>query len=81
MNLFEQLEHTLIGHGRPVVHLDLTNKFFNVEFVEQCINEFANVSAMSQSSIGSVSPLERLAIMLLLDSAGIDLPQEQNKLD
>ena len=41
MNLFEQLEHTLIGHGRPVVHLDLTNKFFNVEFVEQCINEFA----------------------------------------
>lgn len=81
MNLFEQLEHTLIGHGRPVVHLDLTNKFFNVEFVEQCINEFANVSAMSQAGVNRVSPLERLAIMLLLDSAGIDLPQEQNKLD
>ena len=81
MNLFEQLEHTLIGHGRPVVHLDLTNKFFNVEFVEQCINEFAKVSVMSQAGVNRVSPLERLAIMLLLDSAGIDLPQEQNKLD
>lgn len=81
MNLFEQLEHNLIGRSRSVVHLDLTNKFFTAEFVEQCINEFAKVSAMTQAGINRVSPLERLAIMLLLDSAGIDLPQEQNKLD
>ena len=73
-NVIDDLKNSLI-HVRDsnIVVLDLNNKFFNKPYVSDVIDclerKLSNVSV----GLDDISPLEKLAITLLLDSANIDL--------
>lgn len=57
----------------PVVRLDLNNKYFDEAFVQRCVDEVEKLVRMDgPMGLGGPSPLERLAIHLLMDSAGIE---------
>jgi hypothetical protein len=55
----------------PLVRLDLNNHFFNETFVQQCVDELESKSRLSAAGLHTLTPLERLALHLLSDSAGI----------
>ncbi len=54
----------------PVVRLQLNHAYFNEDYVQQCVDEVERV--IRRTPLEPASPLERLAIHLLLDSAGIE---------
>lgn len=70
--IIDQLRTALRPRGSmDVVHLNLTTNHFSLRFVEDCINEIEKsyvVHALGQP----FSNLERLALLVLLDSAGIN---------
>ena len=51
---------------KDVVRLDLQNHYFNHDFVLRCINQI-QISSIVDSPL---NPLERLGVILLMDSAG-----------
>lgn len=71
MDVIKKLRETLVPQGSlPVVHLFLNKaSYFNEKDVQDCINEL-QTSIQLESQL---SPLQRLATAVLLDSAYIDL--------
>lgn len=71
MTVIERMRNALQPGGTaPVVGLHLNNRFFNKDFVDQCIDELERVAVRAQ--LGEMpNPLERLAYTLLCDSAYI----------
>jgi hypothetical protein len=64
----KNLRRILVPKGKkPLVRLDLNNKFFEHSFVEQCINQIEISSIMGSS----LNPLEKLGLIIILDSAGV----------
>ena len=73
-NVIDDLKKNLIcNNNMEIVVLELHNKFFNKPYVSDVIDclerKLSNVSV----GLDDISPLEKLAITLLLDSANIDL--------
>ncbi len=78
MNIFDARPQTEIMREalRPrgsanVSVLDMGNRFVNYDFVLKCIDELERMPVKFQLS-GQASNLEKLAYMLLCDSAGIN---------
>ena len=71
MTIIERMRNNLRPGGTaPVVGLHLNERFFNVEFIEQCIRELEMMPA--RSAVGEPpNALEKLAYTLLCDSAYI----------
>lgn len=75
----EDLRKALQPKGKEqVVRLDLyNNNYFNWEFVERCIKQLEVISQFKFFMKDySLSPLEKLGVILLLDSAGVDFEKE-----
>ena len=73
LTLVERLRNELRQRGTlPVVPLHLTNRFFNKEFIDQCINEVERIETIRAALGDTPNALERLALILLCDSAYID---------
>ncbi len=65
------------GGTAPVVGLHLNNRFFNEDFIVQCIDELEKMAIRAQ--LGEMpNPLEKLAYTLLCDSAYIE---QKNSVD
>jgi hypothetical protein len=67
------------GEKGKAIRLDFKygGQYFNTEFVKSCIDYLEKKIRIITISEDVASPLETLAITLLLDSAGIDIPKEQ----
>ena len=64
--------HLQPGGTAPVVGLRLNDRFFHVDFVHKCIDELEKMPV--RNALGQPpTELEKLAFMLLCDSAYIDL--------
>ena len=73
LTIIERLRNELVPRGTlPVVPLHLTNRFFNKEFIDQCINEVERIETYRAALGDKPNCLERLALILLCDSAYID---------
>ena len=76
MNLFEQLEEVLQPKGlSPIVRLFLKEggaNYFSYDFVKECIEDMKKKSFLVKADLHEFSPLEKLGIHVLLDSALID---------
>lgn len=73
LTIVERLRNELRPRGSlQVVPLHLTNRFFNKEFVDQCIDEVERIETIRAALGDTPSALERLALILLCDSAYID---------
>lgn len=72
--IIQQMRTALVRKGSaPLVRLSFTGAgFFNETFVQQCVDEVEKVTQLAASGIEQPSPLERLAIHLLMESAGIE---------
>ncbi len=72
LSITERMRGQLRPKGTlPVVGLHLNDRFFNVEFIEKCIAELERMEV--RAAIGDApSNLEKLAYILLCDSAYID---------
>lgn len=72
MTITERMRNNLRPGGTaPIVGLHLNNRFFNKEFIDQCIDELDRVALRAQ--LGEMpNPLEKLAYTLLCDSAYIE---------
>lgn len=73
----DTMRRALVRKGTsPLVRLSFRGgsggAYFNETFVQQCVDEVAKVTRLAASGIEQPTPLERLAIHLLLDSALID---------
>lgn len=70
-DIIQQMRNNLQPGGTaPIVGLYLHNRFFNKEFIDQCIDELEKVALRAQ--LGELpNPLEKLAYTLLADSAGV----------
>lgn len=73
--IIERMRRTLVAHyggTGKVVTLQFQHGHFNETFVQECISELEKLLMMGV--LGELpNPLEKLAIHLLMDSAGIDL--------
>ena len=67
-DIYQLLRNKLLVDNAP---LKFKNPYFKPEFVSSCIEELAilNVRILTGSR---ANPLEKLALFLLLDSAGLD---------
>jgi hypothetical protein len=66
------LKKSLKPKGKKnVVRLDLINHYFNYDFIENAINQIQITGLLE----GTFNPLEKLGLMLLMDSAGYS-PEE-----
>jgi hypothetical protein len=76
-DIINQLKEALVPHGTmPVVRLFLKDQganYFNHDFVTSCINEFQKKSLLVCCELEEFTPLEKLAMRVLFDSAYIDL--------
>lgn len=78
LSVIERMRNNLRPRGTaPVVGLQLNNRFFNKEFIDQCVDELEKVALRAQ--LGEMpNPLEKLAYTLLCDSAYIE---QKNSVD
>lgn len=79
MTITERLRNNLRpGGSAPVVGLHLNERFFDVGFINSCIDELDRMTA--RAAVGDVpSNLEKLAYTLLMDSAYIDIEHERKQ--
>jgi len=78
MGIVELMRERLQPSGTaPIVGLHLNNRFFNKEFIDQCIDELEKVALRAQLA-DMPNPLEKLAYTLLCDSAYIE---QKNSVD
>lgn len=80
MNIIERLRANLKPIGTaPVVRLQLANYgMFDSDFISKCIDDIERLGI--RCALGDkITPLEQLAIQILMDSAYIDLEHEKNK--
>jgi hypothetical protein len=69
----KELREALKPKGsKPIVRLDLINHFFNYNFIKSCIDVMVYTNAVG----GSLNPLEKLGVILLFDSAGVDVTEK-----
>lgn len=74
VDIIEQLRNKLQPQGTsPVVGLRLENRFFNHNFIVSCIDELEKVTYRAVFLEEQVTPLEKLAYILLCDSASIKI--------
>jgi hypothetical protein len=75
--IIEILRNALKPKGTaPVVRLDLDNKYYKADFVQECIDEMEQLA--KRSFVGDEpTALERLAAHVLMDSAGIESPSSK----
>jgi hypothetical protein len=66
INFIESMKSRLFS-SRDFVRLDLDNHYFDTDFIKDCIENVEKCIINKH-----ISPLEKLAILLLLDSADID---------
>lgn len=80
-DLIRELRASLIGKDGKVVGLQFeqNNNYFKPEFIEACIQALERKMMLMGALDDSISPLERLAIQLLTDSAGINLDEMAKK--
>ena len=70
-DVINRMRNTLQPKGSlPVVGLRLNNRFFNYYFVMECVNELESVIKRDMVGVPP-TPLEKLAYILLCDSANI----------
>ena len=74
MNVIETLRDSLQPRGtKPVVRLHLSGAaYFDKEFVDKCIDELEAQIQLGAIGEGKLSQLEKLAVHVLKDSAGIE---------
>lgn len=73
-NVIEDLKENLIySNNREIVILELNNKYFNKPYILDAIECLDRKVFNVSIGMETISPLEKLAITLLLDSADIDL--------
>ena len=72
--MIEAMRANLKPQGtKPVVRLFISGAgFFNTDFVTQCIDEIENKTAQVSAGLHTFTPLERLAIEVLANSANIE---------
>jgi len=68
MEMYQLLRDKLLVENAP---LKFKNPYFKPEFVSSCIEELALLNVRILTGNGA-SPLEKLALFLLLNSAGLD---------
>ena len=72
-DLIEDLRNRLQPGGTlNVVNLQIRERYFDKEFVDACINQIQKLNIKLMLG-GKINALEQLAIMLLCDSAYIDI--------
>ena len=72
MTVTERMRFHLQPRGTaPVVGLHLNNRFFHVDFINKCVDELEKIP-MKVALGDQPSNLEKLAYMLLCDSAYIE---------
>lgn len=72
-DIIETMRKTLVPGGTsPIVRLSLKNSsYFDAEFIRSCIDELERIPVMV--AMGErVSPLQKLALCVLKDSAGVE---------
>lgn len=68
---FATMRAALVPQGTaPVVRIGEPT-YLDAKFVQDCINEAENVCRMVGAGLDTASPLERLAMHVLMQSAGI----------
>jgi hypothetical protein len=75
-NIILQMRESLVPKGtKPVVRLFLKDaSFFNYEFITGCIDEINKRSLIVKAELDEFTPLEKLAMHVLFDSAYIAKP-------
>ena len=69
---FATMRATLVPQGTaPVVRIGGDSMYLDATFVQECISEAENVCRMVGFGLHVATPLERLAMHLLTQSAGI----------
>jgi len=75
--LAEQILEGLDLGDRTIVSLQLDNRFFNLAFIKECLTEIQQLEmAMKVQLVEGPSPLQKLALYLLLDSSSIFIPEK-----
>jgi len=79
MSVTQRMRNILVPQGTmPVVKLQLSNYgYVNHDMVLKCLDEIDRLP-LKQVLGENPSELERLAIMLLMDSAHIELPKKED---
>lgn len=79
MSITERMRNNLQPRGTlQVVGLHLNERFFDVAFINACIDELDRMTA--RAAVSDVpSNLEKLAYTLLMDSAYIDIAHEREQ--
>jgi hypothetical protein len=74
-NMIKELRASLVPKGTlPVVRIFLKdNTYYKQEFVESCINELERKLLLVRAEMEELTPLEKLAIAVLVDSSYIEL--------
>ena len=74
--IIKQMRATLVPNGTaPIVQLFISGGYYKEEFVFQCIDYLEKKLIMVNIGMDTLSPIEGLAIDVLLDSAYIKRPK------
>lgn len=77
VDLIEQVRSSLLEPGRKVIRLNMNiNPYFEPKFVQKCIEEAERLPLLA--AMGEhPTPLQKLAIYLLFDSAHIQIEKPE----